>query len=332
LSGDLALQESVVMMNLRAVACLPLLGMVAEGTADELLGILYLDSTRPMHALSGLDEKILAKLAEEAGRVLEKLQLIRGIEERKLIEHELVLARETQANLLPRRLPELEGFVIRALSRPSRYVGGDFYDFVKLGDDGLVGLVADVSGKGISAALLSSSLQGAVQMQFRSGLAPEAALAAVNAYLCERSEEGRFATLFLFVLDRRGAGRFVNAGHNPSYLYRAKGGEVEELATGDMILGAFESATYASRPLEMRQGDLLVVYSDGLTEAASTDGRAFTEERLLALIREHASRGARAVEAALLGALDAFTAGTEQTDDITLVLVERNRPEMPTIG
>lgn len=332
LSEELAERDSIVLMNLRAVACIPLVGVRPDRDAPEVLGILYLDSTKPMHGLTGLDQRILAKLAAEAERVLEKLELLQGIEEKRLLERDLALARETQVALLPRELPDLQGFVIRALSRPARFVGGDFYDFVWQPDGRLVGLLADVSGKGLAASLLSSSLQGALQTQLRAGVDPVTALAAVNTYLCERSEVGRFATVFLFTLDRLGRGGFVNAGHPPGYLYRAATRSIESLATGHLILGAFETATHESRPMRLEPGDVLVAYTDGLTEASTAGGDLFGEERLCALIQRHGAAGVSALEGAILDALDEFTAGAEQADDITWVLVQRSRPEMPTIG
>src|SRR5206468_8932757 len=134
------------------------------------LGILYLDSTKKMHSLSGLDQRILNKLGVEAGNVLERVEMIKSIEQRKKLEQELTLAEETQRSLLPQTLPSVRNLNIRAFSKPTRYVGGDFYDFVELESGQLAGVLADVSGKGISASLLSSMLLGCLQMQLRANV------------------------------------------------------------------------------------------------------------------------------------------------------------------
>jgi len=159
-------QASIVAMNLRAIACLPLMGLPSQADTPSILGILYLDSTKRMHSLSGLDERIINKLAVEAGNVLERVEMIKSIEQRKKLEQELALAEETQRSLLPQTLPKMQNLSIHAFSKPTRYVGGDFYDFLKLETGELFGVLADVSGKGISASLLSSMLLGCLQILF----------------------------------------------------------------------------------------------------------------------------------------------------------------------
>lgn len=316
----LASAESIQALNLLSVACLPLIGE-ADGE-EQVLGILYLDSTRAMHALSGLDEKLLGKLAEEAAHILEKLEMVQELEEKRRMEQELSLAHETQQALLPRTLPEVPGLVVRAHNRPTRYVGGDFYDFVKL-EAQLFGILADVSGKGIAASILGSSLQGALQMLLRSQLELPDLMDRVNSYLCRRSEATRFVTLFLFGIRPDGQGIFVNAGHNPPLIYRRDQGIAEWLSAGDMILGAFEGVEYNQGSFHLAAGDLLVVYSDGLTEAQNPAAEFFEEERLQGLVAENGARGAQELETVLLEAVEDFAAGAEQADDITLIVVER---------
>ncbi len=325
ISGELAQQESVLFLRLAAVACLPLVGISAYAGTPELLGILYLDSTNKMHMLSGLDKKIIGKLAEEAGIVLEKLEMIKGLEERKKIEQELALAEETQRNLLSRSLPQLENFQIHAFNSPTRYVGGDFYEFLQLDTGELAGVLADVSGKGISAALLGSLLQGALNMEFRSTSQPEEVLNKVNRLLCEKTESHRFVTLFLFVFDPLGKGRFISAGHNPAFLFRSDTGEIEELAEGGLILGAFDFASYSSYRLQFNPGDILVVYSDGLTEAQNPEGQMFGEGRLRDIIALEGPGGSSVLEKKLLENVHQFTHGQSQVDDITFLLIERCR-------
>jgi sigma-B regulation protein RsbU (phosphoserine phosphatase) len=322
IQGDLAGSESIVAMNLRAVACLPLEAMSPESDAPTVMGILYLDSRRPMHSLSGLDEKLLTRLAGEAGHVLEKVEMVVTLAERRRIEQELAVAEETQRTLLPHTLPQAEPFRIRAFSRPTRQLGGDFYDFISVQNGLLTGVLGDVSGKGIPAALLSSLTLGALNMEFRSCAQPGLVLNSVGKLLCEKTPAHRFVTLFLFQLGVDGKGHFISAGHNPVYVYRAASGDVEALASSGLPLGMFPFATYEPVPLALNPGDVLVVYSDGLTDAENGAQEEFGEERLLALIRSESQNGVEAMESTLLAELDRFTRGASQNDDITFLLIE----------
>ena len=316
-------QASIVAMNLRAVACLPLMGIPAQADTPSILGILYLDSTKRMHSLSGLDQRILNKLAVEAGNVLERVEMIKTIEQRKKLEQELTLAEETQRSLLPATLPNLPQVRIHAFSKPTRYVGGDFYDFVELESGELFGVIADVSGKGVSASLLSSMLLGCLQMQMRAGLPLDEAMNRLNRFLCEKSSSSRFATMFSFTLGPDGRGRYISAGHNPTFLFRAATGQVEELTSNNMIVGAFQFATYEAASLNMNPGDVLLAYSDGLTEAENPQGEMLGEEAVKKVILAAAPTGSQQLEQKLLATIQSFTAGRSLTDDITLIIVER---------
>jgi len=316
-------QASIVAMSLRAVACLPLMGIPSQFDKVAILGILYLDSKNKMHSLSGLDQRILNKLAVEAGNVLERVEMIKSIEQRKKLEQELTLAEETQKSLLPQTIPRVNNLSVHAFSKPTRYVGGDFYDFLKLESGDLFGVLADVSGKGVSASLLSSMLLGCLQMQLRAGVPVHEALNRLNKFLCEKSSASRFVTMFLFTLNSEGCGKYISAGHNPTYLFRAATGEIEELRSNNMIVGAFPFATYEAAALELNKGDVLLAYSDGLTEAENLQSEMLGEEGVKKVIRAEAPAGSKNLEQKLLATIQSFTAGRSPTDDITLVLVER---------
>jgi sigma-B regulation protein RsbU (phosphoserine phosphatase) len=204
-------------------------------------------------------------------------------------------------------------------------VGGDFYDFVQLNSGEWVGVLADVSGKGISAALLSSMVLGALSMEFRSGTEPQEVLNRVNQLLCERSLPFQFVTLFLFLLNPDGMGQFISAGHNPAYLFRSATGKIEKLFSEAHFLGMFDYASYQSRTFRLDKGDILVVYSDGLTDAQNQWEEMFGEERLLSIIRQEAPSGSHALEQKFLQAIGEFTQGMPQTDDITCMIVEKCR-------
>jgi serine phosphatase RsbU (regulator of sigma subunit) len=274
-----------------------------------------------------LEMKNYSEALEDTVRELEasrEVIRLKTLEERKRSERELALAQETQESLLPRSLPQFENFRIHAFNNPTRYVGGDFYDFLQLSSGAWMGVLADVSGKGMSAALLSSMVLGALSMEFRSGTQPREALNRINQLLCEKSLPFQFVTLFLFLLSPDGVGQFISAGHNPAYLFRSATGRIERLVSDAFVLGMFDSASYQSCPLHLDKGDILVVYSDGLTDAEDPHGEMFGEERLLEIIQREAPAGSQAVERRFLKAIEDFIQGVPQTDDITFVVVEKH--------
>lgn len=281
-----------------------------------------------------LEVRLLNQKARSYSRALEETvqeletsrEVIRlkNLEEQKRSEAELSLAQETQESLLPRSLPQLENFRIHAFNSPTRYVGGDFYDFLPLSSGEWMGVLADVSGKGISAALLSSMVLGALNMKLRSGTPMQEVLNRINLLLCEKSLPFQFVTLFLFSLNPQGQGQFISAAHNVAYLFRSATKKIEWLAPDAFALGMFEGASYQSRPLHLDEGDILVVYSDGLTDAQNHEEEMFGEERLLGIIRDSAPLGSCALKDRLLLAIQNFTRGSPQTDDITLLVIEKS--------
>jgi len=273
-----------------------------------------------------LETKNYSKVLEDTVRELEasrEVIRLKTLEEQKRNEQELALAQQTQESLLPRCLPQFENFHVHAFNSPTRYVGGDFYDFLQLSSGEWMGVLADVSGKGMSAALLSSMVLGALGMEFRSGTQPQEVLNRVNQLLCEKSLPSQFVTMFVFLLSPEGAGQFISAGHNPAYLFRSATGKIEALVSDAYVLGLFDFASYQSGPLHLCKGDILVVYSDGLTDAENPQNEMFGEERLLEIIRQEAPSGSHALQRKFLKAIEEFTQGMPQTDDITFVVVEK---------
>src|SRR5665213_149704 len=258
-----------------------------------------------------LEVRLLHLKAREHGRVLE--ETVRELEaSRELIqkksEEELALAQQTQESLLPRCLPQFENFRIHAFNNPTRYVGGDFYDFLQLGSGEWMGVLADVAGKGMSAALLSSMVLGALSMEFHAGTRAEEVLSRVNRLLRQKSLPFQFVTLFLFVLGPDGGGQFISAGHNVAYLFRSATGKIEALGPEAFALGMFDDVCYPARKVQLDAGDILLVYSDGLTDAENHHEEMFGEERLLDLLRQVAPAGSHVLECKLLRAIEEFTA------------------------
>ncbi len=280
-----------------------------------------------------LEVRLLHKEAKNHGIVLEQtvreleasreLIRIKTLEERKTLDRELALAQETQRSLLPRTLPQFENFHIHAFNNPTSFVGGNFYDFLKLSSGDWIGVLADVSGKGIPSALFSSLVLGAFNMEFRSGTPLQEAVNRVNKLLCEKSLPSQFVTIFLFLLKPDGVGQYISAGHTPTYLFRAEKGTVEELGSDSYMLGMFPSASYQTRKFHLDKGDILVVYTDGLSKAENQRRELFGTERLLEIIQRDAPLGGKAVEQGMLKATEEFTNGTAQPDDITFVVIEK---------
>jgi phosphoserine phosphatase RsbU/P len=273
--------------------------------------------------LEAKDHNIALQTAIRELEASREIVRLKTLEQQKQSERELALAQETQRSLLPRFLPTFKNFQLSAFNSPTRYVGGDFYEFLHLASGEWVGVLADVSGKGMPAALLSSMVLGALSMEFRAGTKPQEVLSRINRLLCEKSLEHQFVTLFLFVLSPDGNGQFISAGHNPAYLFRATTGKIEQLTSEAHFLGMFDGASYESRALHLDCGDVLVVYSDGVTEAENPQTEVFGEKRLRDIIKQWAPSGGKAIEEQLLEAVTEFTQGMPQMDDVTFMVVEK---------
>jgi serine phosphatase RsbU (regulator of sigma subunit) len=160
-------------------------------------------------------------------------------------------------------------------------------------------------------------------MQVRAGLTLDKTLNRLNRFLCEKSSASRFVTMFMFTLNSDGSGSYISAGHNPTYLFRAGANRIEELSSNNIIVGAFPFATYQAAPLELGPGDLLLAYSDGLTEAENPQGQMLGEEAVKKVILSAGPRGSQQLEEQLLSTIHSFTAGRSLTDDITIIILER---------
>jgi sigma-B regulation protein RsbU (phosphoserine phosphatase) len=242
---------------------------------------------------------------------------------RQRLENELSIAREVQAQLFPQKLPELPGVELAAVCRAARVVSGDYYDFVQLGPNRLAMAVADISGKGISAALLMASLQAAFRSQLLldgSQAASTAELATrLNLHLYRNTSDERYATLFLAVYDSSTRLlHYTNAGHLPPFLLC--GEEVKKLDEGGMVVGLFDDCTYEQGCVAVEPGSLLVAYSDGITEPENVYGEQFGARRLAAeLVRHRQSSPARLAEQ-LIAAAEEWGQSPEQADDMTVVV------------
>jgi phosphoserine phosphatase RsbU/P len=269
------------------------------------------------------DRRALSLFANQAALALEQARLHQEALEKERLEREMELAAQIQQGILPRALPPILGYEVLGWTRPARHVGGDYWDVVPLPDGRFALLVADVSGKGVSAALLVSTLHSALRLLLARGESTSAMLQAVNQHLLVFSASNKFATLLLAALDAdSGEIAYVNAGHNPAVLLRGDG-ELERLAACAVPLGLLPSPVYTECTRTLAPGDLLCIYSDGVTEAAARDDEEYGLERLEALLRERRSAPLAEIRAALDHALREFGEGQPQGDDQTVLLLRR---------
>ena len=260
----------------------------------------------------------------------------RGKEEalhRERLERELSVAREIQERLLPHEMPSLAGFEISGASLPSQQVGGDYFDFLDLPDGRLGVAIADVSGKGISAALLMANLQAMLRGQAEGEADPAAVVARINDSLVRSTDPRMFATFFYGLLDRqKSVFTAVNAGHNPPLVFR-RDGRLERIEPSGLIVGFLPRQSYTTAQVFLEPGDVVLLYTDGITEAfdpalTRNPDRFFGEQRLIRVVREAGERSAAEIQAAILESVSSHTARAAQNDDITLVVIRR-RAEGP---
>jgi serine phosphatase RsbU (regulator of sigma subunit) len=321
-------RESVRSLDLRSIACIPLRRFQMSENMDattvlkrDVIGVLYIDSHVIGGTINETSLRLLESLAFEATKSLESVRLMSEEQEKKQIEQELGVARQVQVALSPTAFKVPDYFEVAAHSIPSRYVGGDFYDFIPLNDNRSAFALGDVSGKGVAAALLAAMAQGALQAQFSSNLPLTDVVTSLNKVLVQRSASNRFITLFCATLDPDGHFTYINAGHNLPILARANG-ETETLTTKSVLLGAFDFVEYKPRQTRLSPGDVVVIYTDGVTEAVDADNQMLGPERLERLVTENGALTAEAIMRRILDEVLSFTAGLPQGDDITLIVLK----------
>lgn len=324
-----AIERSVFDLELRSVVCVPLVrirsGSPAEtaalSPAQDTVGLLYMDSRLRSADLSAGGRELLTTLALEASTVLENARLLEEQWARQRMEQELRIARQIQKNLMPRELPESGWFRAVASSIPSLEVGGDYADVRQVNERCWAAVLADVSGKGVGAALLASLLQGMFLAAPFTRLSIAEMILRANRFLNERTGGEQYATAFYAILDSDGWLRWVNAGQLPPILVR-DGPRLESLEANGTPLGMLEEAVYTVAETRLAPGDRIVLYSDGLTEAQNPAHEYFGLPRLRRTVLAHAGGDCRAIHAALREELDRFSAGAPQRDDVTLAVLE----------
>jgi serine phosphatase RsbU (regulator of sigma subunit) len=325
LDGDLAnVHMGTVALGIRHVLCTPLklvryLDKADMPNVEKRIGVLYLDSRERGALLSRAARAALETLATEAAVAIENARLYRETLEKARMEQELRIAAEIQQALLPEPRRKGEFFEAVGQSVPCRSIGGDFFDYVDLPNGAFGFAVGDVAGKGAPAALLTAVLQGVFASQASSGSSPSETLSRVNIALIRRAIESRFATALYAVIGPKGELTYCNAGHNPPMVFGKNG--VQRLEKGGLILGLFEHATFEEDTVTLEAGDLLVAFSDGVTEALSTEGEEYGEQRLLDCVQANRNKSVPELLDSIFASVREFTAGAVQSDDVTALVL-----------
>lgn len=317
LDDALRQQQSIVLHHVRSMMAVPL------QTGDRVIGLIYVDNGAVIRPFLQEDLELLTVMANVAAIRIEHARLALVEQSEKLMESELAQASEIQQSLLPPEAPLFEGYDLAGYNLPCRTVGGDYYDFLPY-KDGRLGLaVGDVSGKGLPAALLMSSLQARVQMLVETAADPASAVTTLNRNLAERCPLGKFITFFYGVLDNTtGRLQYANAGHNYPLILRANGG-IEQLTGSGIVMGIFPAVQYELQEAHLEPGDTLALFSDGVTEAATASGEEFGERGLAGFLENHKLVPCATVVERLAAHVRSWCGISSFADDFTVLLVRR---------
>ena len=321
----LNLRQSVVLLGIRSVLCVPL------KLKERVLGVIYVDNRLQAGIFTHADLELLTAIAASAAIAIENARLYQVAVDKGRIERELQMAHRVQANLLPSETPSLPGWQFAALWQPAREVGGDYYDFIRL-ENGKTGLViADVTDKGMPAALFMAFARSTVRASLDRSPSPSEGITRANHLICEDSIETLFVSLFYGCLDPvSGEFTYVNAGHNPPiYISKSSGkaeAEMQYLLSTGYQLGMESEAVYTQGTLSFQPGDFVVLYTDGVTDTLNVQGETFELERLSQVVIRSADRDASGIIAAVAEAIDEFSGDLPPVDDLTLMVIKREHP------
>lgn len=303
--------------SVSSLLCVPLL------VKSELTGVLIVFNKRGTVGFSEDDQRLLSIVASQSAQVVETARLNEEEATLRRLQDELALASDIQLGLLPKAMPVVPGYDIAGRNTPAEAIGGDYFDFIDLDDGRLAICVADVSGKGLSAALLMANLQATVRAQALLRLPPGMCLEHSNTLLSQSTDLHTFATCFYAVLNAEcNEVCYANAGHDPPLVFSTNGG-VTRLGAGGFVLGFLEGVKYQEEAVRLDSGDMLVMYSDGITDAEDRQGRPFGEQRLCDVAQAHLAEPANLVVESILDAVRAHAGGHGQSDDMTVVVVRR---------
>ncbi len=290
---------------------------------NKIFGLLLLGNPIRHRRYETEDFEFLVSLGTLATIALENRRLMEEMIEKQIIEDELKIAREIQQGLYPSEIPQPEGVNICALSLPTKEVGGDYYDVIQHSDDKLVIAIGDVSGKGMPAALLMANVQAAFRTLMLSSYSIKKSIEQINSVICSNIRSGtKFITFFACLFDTKKKQLvYSNAGHNPPFIVH-RNGRITKLTEGGLILGVFPQVEYDEQVVQLADGDVVVFYTDGISEAMNAKEEEFTEERLEEIVLKNRRKSAEEIVKAIQKALSLHVTTAHQSDDITLVVMK----------
>ncbi|MBS1810621.1 MAG: SpoIIE family protein phosphatase [Acidobacteria bacterium] len=310
-------QHSIVLSGIRSVMAVPL---AIEG---RILGMIYVDSSFGTNRFNEPQLQLLTLIAGVAAIRIDNARLLELQSEQERLANELSVASEIQLRLHPANPPKITGYDMIGVSFPCYEVGGDYFDFIERKDGRYVVALGDVSGKGTGAALLMSSLHAAVRAYVTTPATAPEVVSQINQYIYDNTPSNRYITFFYSELNPKTHElTYVNAGHNPPLLVRASG-QVEKLEVGGFPVGIMPFGTYEQATVSLRPGDVMIVYSDGVTESINEAGDEFGENPLIEVLKKNLTRTAAGVRDRIDEALTRFVGKAKSVDDLTMVIVKR---------
>jgi len=317
-----SMRQSVTILGLRSILCVPLIFQ------ERNLGIIFVDNRIQAGIFSQSDLELLTAIAANAAIAIENARLYQLAVEKGRLERELQMARQVQTSMMPSETPQVTGWEFAALWQPARQVAGDYYDYIPF-EDGQLGLViADVSDKGMPAALFMATTRSIIRASLSRAARVEEGIAQANRLLCAESANGMFVTLFCARLNpATGEITYVNAGHNPPIFYQNRSqagmGQILSLGRTGMALGVMEEAVFKEQKLKLKAGDYVLLYTDGVTDALNPREEAYGVDRLQRILVENRSAPATEMVTTLEDSIRTFMDLTAPFDDVTVMMVKR---------
>ncbi len=311
------LRERLIRLNVRVI--IPL------RSQNQMMGAVLLGPKINQQPYSAADLEFLSTLVNQATISLENARLFQETLEKQRIEQELQVARNIQQMLLPHTIPDIPGYQVWGINLPSREVGGDYFDIIPLNEQEVAIAIGDVSGKSVPAALLMANLQAGLRTLITTGIPLPELVGKLNHLIHQNTDLDKYITFFLGILNRETHRfQYVNAGHNPPLLLRADG-TTEQLTTGGLILGMMPDFPYEMGNVRFEPDDFLFCYTDGVNESLNNQEEEFGEERLHTFLTTHRHLPVQQIAHQLVEALQTFSQGVPQFDDITMILLKRKQ-------
>lgn len=314
------MRESIMLLGLRSVLCVPL------KIKEKVIGVIYADNRFEVGIFTQADLELLTAITSIAAIAIENARLYNFAIEKGRMLRELQMAREIQASFLPESVPQITGWEFAALWEPAREVAGDYYDFISLDSNHLGLVIADVTDKGAAAALFMVFTNSIIRASVNSNLSPVESILNANRVICSKSTNAMFVSLvYVFLNTQTGKVSLVNAGHNPPIHYDHTQDTLKLFYPTGMVLGIDNDASFKMHELDLKQGDLILLYTDGLIDAINEQGNDFGLARVKEIVYQHREKPAKEIINQLDQALFKHIGSTTPVDDVTLLLLKRSK-------